>query len=97
MVFLLTMLMRRMRQNSRLGWLPREESLETSETKNDSIIRLKQNQETPLLTPPISPSLVALKVLCTPGRLLHMDCRGVGLTGSPVKLLWFLVLRDEKS
>jgi len=30
------------------------------------------------------------EVLCTPGRLLHMDCRGVGLTGSPVKLLWSL-------
>lgn len=30
------------------------------------------------------------EVLCTPGRLLHMDCRGVGLTASPVKLLWSL-------
>ena len=38
MVFLLTMLMRRMRQNSRLGWLPMEKSFETSETKKDSII-----------------------------------------------------------
>ena len=36
-------------------------------------------------------SLVLFRqVLCTPGRLLHMDCRGVGLTLTPVKLLWFL-------
>ncbi|CAK9112469.1 unnamed protein product [Durusdinium trenchii] len=30
------------------------------------------------------------EVLCTPGRLLHMDCRGVGLTAHPVKLFWSL-------
>jgi len=30
------------------------------------------------------------EVLCTPGRLLHMDCRGVGLSSSPTRLFWSL-------
>lgn len=30
------------------------------------------------------------EVLCTPGRLLHMDCRGVGMSTSPTRLFWSL-------
>ncbi|CAJ1356903.1 unnamed protein product [Effrenium voratum] len=30
------------------------------------------------------------EVLCTPGRLLHMDSRGVGMATSPMRLFWSL-------